>query len=64
MFRIKKNKKNIVIQNLVEKFICEDKIVYFITVKKRWKYKKGNFITFDSIFFLCVGWVKKGKRYY
>jgi len=38
------------------------KIVYFITVKKRWKYKKGNYITFDSIFFLCVGWVEKEKN--
>ena len=38
------------------------KIVYFITVKQRWKYKKGNYITFDSIFFLCVGWVEKEKN--
>ena len=36
--------------------------VYFITVKQRWKYKKGNYITFDSIFFLCVGWVRKERN--
>ena len=36
--------------------------VYFITVKQPWKYKKGNYITFDSIFFLCVGWVGKEKN--
>jgi hypothetical protein len=40
----------------------EMKIVYFITVKQRWKYKKGNYITFDSIFFLCLGWVEKEKN--
>jgi len=37
------------------------KIVYFITVKQRWNYKKGNYVTVDSIFFLCVGWVGKEK---
>ena len=37
-------------------------IVYFITVKQHWKYKKGNYITFDSIFFLCVGWVGKEQN--
>ena len=40
----------------------EQRIVYFITVRKRWKYKKGNYITFDSIFFLCVWWVGKEKN--
>ena len=24
--------------------------------------KKGNYITFDSILFLCVGWVEKEKN--
>ena len=33
----------------------------FTTVNNHWKHKKDNNVTFNSIFFLCVGWVGKEK---